>query len=83
MLRIRWLQKAKWRWEDKSGNDNADRIADESVKLHGKEAVETGAIFTRRHEQYVKLIEEMYNHCLKVFVMKRKLEEESGNGTER
>ena len=62
--------------KDKIGNDHADRIAEEGVKLHGNEAVETGAILTRRHEQYVKLIKNIHSHILAAFEKKKQLDKE-------
>ena len=63
--------------KDKKGNDHADRIADEGVKLHGNAAMETGVILIRRHEQCVNLISEIHSHCLEAFGEKKKLEEKT------
>ncbi len=58
---------------DKVGNDKADGIAAEGVKLFGAEAIQTGSIFLKRHMAYAKMVENIHTDFIEAIIKKNEL----------
>ncbi len=58
------VQQGKVNIEDKLGNDKADTMADDGVKMFGKDATTAGHYLTRRHTGYGYFIKDVHDHLI-------------------
>ena len=75
MRQTKWSNKEGSKLKTKEGNDEADRVADDAIKLFGEQAIQTGALLTCRHLGYTKVVEWMRTFFIEhIFKRKQALE---------
>ena len=68
---------------DKEGNDKADEVADEGVKVHGEDVVQTGGLLTRRHRLFTSFLKQLHDHVIeRRYLEEKKEQEEKQSGKE-
>ncbi len=58
---------------DKEGNDKADQAADIAVETHGKDVVDVARILHRRHNSYMRFMQNVTKHIVEGYLIHRRL----------